>query len=139
MEPINDKERAEFSARLADALAEANISLTITHMVAEYNLRAGNETVTVHAARKWLRGEAIPKQDKIHILANWLGVTTSWLRFGLDKRMRVQRNGRDIAPTSSEDLSLLRDFNRLSENERGIVFELIDALNRAQNKQFPEQ
>lgn len=51
------------------------------------------------AARKWLKGEAIPTQDKIHILARWIGVSPQWLRFGeagdpLDETMGL--DARDV-------------------------------------------
>ena len=37
--------------------------------------------ITVHAARKWLVGDAIPTQDKMRALAQWLAVPADWLRF----------------------------------------------------------
>jgi len=32
--------------------------------------------------RRWLRGEAIPSQDKLQVLADWLKVEPQVLRFG---------------------------------------------------------
>lgn len=32
--------------------------------------------------RRWLNGDALPAQDKLRVLAEWLGVGAEWLRFG---------------------------------------------------------
>lgn len=132
-------EREKFSARLTEALANANIPRTVANMVAEYNHRAGASRVTPYAVRKWLSGEAIPTQEKIRILSNWLGVTSSWLRFGLEGDARFQLNGADIPATSSADRSLLDDFNRLAEDERGLVLDLIDAMAQMRRKPTSQQ
>ena len=42
--------------------------------------------ITVHAARKWLMGEAIPTQDKMRDYLSALLVPIEWLRFGGDER-----------------------------------------------------
>ena len=44
----------------------------------------------MQAARRWLRGEAIPAQDKMQVLAEWLKIEPEVLRFGEAVRLSVQ-------------------------------------------------
>jgi len=46
----------------------------------------------LQAVRRWLRGEAIPSQDKLQVLAEWLRVEPQVLRFGEAVRNSVQQN-----------------------------------------------
>ncbi|MGD9941674.1 MAG: hypothetical protein AB7L76_25010 [Burkholderiaceae bacterium] len=76
-------EREAFSQRLRSALDTAGWRVIGPAALArEFNKRSSSTTVSVHAARKWLRGEAIPEQGKLRVLAEWLGVSAQWLRFG---------------------------------------------------------
>ena len=74
------QERLEFSERLQRALRNAEYSPSSpTELAREFNLRFAGQSVTVHAARKWLQGESIPTQDKLRALASWLDVPADWL------------------------------------------------------------
>src|SRR3954451_8373270 len=76
-------ERESFSERLQMALRNAEYSPdSPTQLAREFNIRFDGRPITVHAARKWLVGEAIPTQEKLRTLAQWLGVPAEWLRFG---------------------------------------------------------
>src|SRR3954451_3992025 len=86
-------EREDFSARLQQALRNANYSPdSPTELARDFNIRFSGRPITVHAARKWLVGEAIPTQDKMRTLAQWLGVPVEWLRFGGDERRTESRD-----------------------------------------------
>jgi transcriptional regulator with XRE-family HTH domain len=39
---------------------------------------------------RWLRGEASPSQDKLQVLADWLGVEPHVLRFGMHVSQQVK-------------------------------------------------
>lgn len=119
------EERQGFAQRLASALSDANCPATPTAFVREFNVRANGATVTVHAARKWLVGEAIPTQEKVHVLARWLGVSTEWLRFGEDGKGA-------LAPLAfeSNELRLLNDIRTLEPRDKNIVHELVGAMIR---------
>jgi hypothetical protein len=74
-----------FSERLQHALRNADYAPdSPTQLAREFNLRYAGNQVTVDAARQWLVGDAIPAQEKLRALANWLGVSAQWLRFGGD-------------------------------------------------------
>ncbi len=48
----------------------------------EFNTRYWGRSVTLQAVRRWLRGEAIPSQEKLQVLAEWLKIEPQVLRFG---------------------------------------------------------
>lgn len=131
-------ERQQFSERLKQCLLNAHYSPTSpTELAREFNLRFDGKPITVHAARKWLIGEAIPTQDKMRALANLLGVSAEWLRFdgagGLDTAP-VEIIVPDVAPHSSESLKMIADLELLDEGSRGVVRELIRVLLRTNNR-----
>jgi hypothetical protein len=80
----------------------------------------------VHAARKWLMGEAIPTQDKMRTLSEWLIVPIEWLRFGGDER-RVSSSDAQ-ASFKSVDLKLIADLQLLDEDHKQIVREFVRVL-----------
>lgn len=47
----------------------------------EFNSRYWGRSVTFQAVPRWLRGEAIPSQDKLQVLAEWLRIEPQVLRF----------------------------------------------------------
>jgi hypothetical protein len=74
-------------------------------------------------------GEAIPTQDKMRTLAEWLLVPVDWLRFGGDdERIEIHDT---INNVRSEDLKLVADLKLLDERERQIVREFVRILVRA--------
>lgn len=75
-------EKVEFSERLRDAMTRAGYALRPVVLEREFNTRYWGRSVTLQAVRRWLRGEAIPSQDKLQVLANWLKVEPQVLRFG---------------------------------------------------------
>lgn len=83
-------EKAEFAKRLGKAMTEAGYALRPVVLEREFNTRYWGRSVTLQAVRRWLRGEAIPSQDKLQVLAEWLKVEPHALRFGEEVRKSVQ-------------------------------------------------
>ena len=128
-------EREDFSERLQQALRNADYSPdSPTQLAREFNIRFSGRPITVHAARKWLVGEAIPTQEKLRTLAQWLGVPAEWLRFGGDERKEERRadgTTSDLPPRfESDDVKLIADLQRLDEQYRIIAREIIRMLVR---------
>jgi transcriptional regulator with XRE-family HTH domain len=123
-------ERDSFSERLQQALKNAHYSPdSPTKLAREFNVRFDGRPITVHAARKWLVGEAIPTQEKLRTLAMWLGVPAEWLRFG----GAIEGSGdAQAAPArfESADVKLIADLQRLDEHHRDIAREFIRMLVR---------
>jgi len=120
-------EREQFSQRLQQRLREAHHSPdSPTELAREFNIRYPGTPITVHAARKWLIGEAIPTQDKMRTLADWLMVPIDWLRFGADASRKEVPN--PAAQANSVDLKLIADMQLLDEPHRKIVREMVRIL-----------
>jgi transcriptional regulator with XRE-family HTH domain len=123
-------EREGFSERLQHALRNADYSPdSPTQLAREFNIRFEGRPITVHAARKWLVGEAIPTQEKLRTLAQWLGVPAEWLRFGGSDAITGETpNG--PARFESADVKLVADLQRLDEQHQVIAREFIRMLVR---------
>jgi len=123
MTSVNEQE--SFSQRLRNALDQAGWkSLGASGLAREFNARS-ERRVTPHAARKWLAGEAIPTQERIQILARWLGVPAEWLRFGTAAASASAPPGAKDAETR---LALMEDVEHLSERQFHLVRELVAML-----------
>jgi transcriptional regulator with XRE-family HTH domain len=125
-------EREDFSERLQQALRNADYSPeSPTQLAREFNIRFQGRPITVHAARKWLVGEAIPTQEKLRTLAQWLGVPAEWLRFGGSADAARSANDADLTSRfESADLKLIADLQRLDEHYQAIAREIIRMLVR---------
>jgi len=128
-------EREDFSERLQLALRNADYSPdSPTQLAREFNIRFSGRPITVHAARKWLVGEAIPTQEKLRTLAQWLGVPAEWLRFGGDEVRSTSDSGELPSRFESVDVKLIADLQRLDEHYREIAREIIRMLVRINRK-----
>ena len=77
------KEASKFADRFRAALKDAGVRVSATVVANEFNLRYWGEGISSHAARNWLMGVSIPKQDKLLVLAKWLKVSPEGLLFAL--------------------------------------------------------
>lgn len=128
------REKEAFSRRLSQALAAAGFDhRSPTQLAREFNRRHKNSDVSVNAAHRWLRGEALPTQDKLKTLATWLGVTPVWLRFGEAEATASTYAVNEPALTES-DLDMLRQFRRLNSGHRQAVREMILVLARIERQ-----
>lgn len=125
-------ERESFSERLQQALKNAHYSPdSPTRLAREFNIRFEGRPITVHAARKWLVGEAIPTQEKLRMIAQWLGVPADWLRFGGAEQAANADAANGSARFESADVKLIADLQRLDEHHRQLAREFIRMLVRA--------
>ena len=130
MEAIKERER--FSQRLKEALARAGeVSDSPAALARAFNRRYPGKSVSDYAARKWLLGEAIPGQDKLRVLAQWLGVTNDWLRFGEGAQPEGDVVREDFPAL---DYGLMRDIAGMSDEHQTVVREMVAVLRRAEEK-----
>jgi transcriptional regulator with XRE-family HTH domain len=118
-----EQERNEFADRLKLALRMAGAPASPGAFAQQYNLRADGASVSVYAVRKWLHGESIPTQDKIHIISRWLGISAQWLRYG-----ESEVGARDAALHEPRDLQLMNDIRLLGDDQRQLVEWLVHML-----------
>lgn len=119
-------EKSQFAARLREAMIAAGYEPRPTVLEKGFNSRYWGRSVTFQAVSRWLRGEAIPSQEKLLILAEWLGVEPHMLRFGeqaiLSARARKRRWEEAIGYQERE---MFEAFLNLPAPQRKIVREVI--------------
>lgn len=123
-------ERDLFAERLKAAMEKAGYESRPVVLEREFNLRYWGKPVTFQAVRRWLRGEAIPAQDKLLVLADWLGVDPHLLRFGSQAGRKVRGIKEELRPNADEE-DILRAYRRLPAPQRRAVQEIITALAKA--------
>jgi transcriptional regulator with XRE-family HTH domain len=127
-------EKTEFSERLKQAMQDAGYKVRPIVLEREFNTRYWGHPVTVQAVRRWLKGESIPSQDKLQVLAEWLQVEAHVLRFGGQPRLPAnQRKKRWYETVEGPEREVLEAFMELPAEERKAVRTVILALVKGKN------
>lgn len=127
-----EDEKQGFARRLAESLGHAGYPLKPAVVAREFNLRYWGRPVSLQAVRKWLRGEAIPTQDKLMALAEWLGITPQALRFGRQIDERLERKAASWNEAMNyRERELFEAILSLSPEHRKLVREFVTALVKA--------
>lgn len=85
-------EKLEFSQRLQAAMVAAGLEPRPGVLLNQFNANYWGRSVTFQAVSRWLRGEAIPAQDKLLVLAGFLKIEPEVLRFGEAVRNSVEQH-----------------------------------------------
>ncbi|MDO9402972.1 MAG: XRE family transcriptional regulator [Polaromonas sp.] len=126
-------EKMQFAARLRQAMTDAGYALRPVVLEREFNTRYWGRSVTLQAVRRWLRGEAIPSQEKLQVLADWLKVEPQVLRFGEAVRHSVQEHRkRWDEGIGYVEREVFDAFLKLPAPQRKIVREVIMAFAQVQ-------
>jgi transcriptional regulator with XRE-family HTH domain len=83
-------QKLEFAERLQAAMRAAGLEPRPAVLLNLFNAHYWGRSVTFQAVARWLRGESIPAQDKLIVLAEVLKVEPEVLRFGDAVRKSVQ-------------------------------------------------
>ncbi|MBS4096315.1 MAG: helix-turn-helix domain-containing protein [Sulfuricella sp.] len=128
-------EKTEFAARLRDAMIAAGYEPRPATLEKGFNARYWGRSVTYQAVSRWLRGEAIPAQDKLQVLAEWLGVEPHLLRFG-EKSLKTAQNRKKRWEEAIDfkEREVFDAYLRLPAAQQKIVREVILTFSRA----YPE-
>lgn len=132
-------ERDAFSRRLKAALerVSAETKMGPTWLVREFNQRYQGKPVSIHAARKWLLGEALPTHDKLLAISAWLGVSPEWLLYGAGNMTTMGVMEQSAAFYPETDLALCRRIGALTQHHREFVSHIVDLL--ADMERLPER
>lgn len=84
--------KLEFAQRLRDAMVAAGLEARPGVLLNQFNANYWGRSVSFQAVSRWLRGEAIPEQDKLLVLAGILKIEPEVLRFGEAVRKSVQQH-----------------------------------------------
>lgn len=122
-------EKLAFAERLATAMRAAGYEARPSVLESQFNTRYWGRPVTYQAVTRWLKGEAIPAQDKLQILADWLKVEPHVLRFGEEpiKAIRAKRKRWDEG-IGFEEREMFEAFLNLPAPQRKAVREIILGL-----------
>ena len=85
-------QKLEFAERLQAAMRAAGLEPRPAVLLNLFNTHYWGRSVTFQAVSRWLRGESIPGQDKLIVLAEVLKVEPEVLRFGEAVRRKVQQH-----------------------------------------------
>lgn len=122
-------ETQAFALRLRQALESCGVRLSPTVVANEFNLRYWGRSITPHTARNWLLGKAIPTQDKLRVLAEWLQVGPDELRFGQAAvSPKVFEHMESNDPLSMVDREMFSRYMALPLHNRKTVREVVSAL-----------
>lgn len=126
-------EKAEFSARLRAALRDARIDASASVLEKRFNSRYSGTPVTAQAISGWLNGKAIPRQDKLRVLAAMVGVDAHVLQYG--GRPRVGEAKGAWEGLNPAERAMVDAYLSLAPGHRKLVRDLVAALaDRADGK-----
>lgn len=126
------KEKLEFGQRLREAMEKAGYAVRPSVLEREFNTRYWGSSVTLQAVNRWLNGQAIPAQDKLLVLAEWLKVEPHVLRFGegVTKSVQQYRQRWDEKLTHQER-EVIDAYLQLPAPQRKVVGEVVMAFAKA--------
>ncbi|MDP2251475.1 helix-turn-helix domain-containing protein [Hydrogenophaga sp.] len=118
--------KLEFAQRLRAAMQSAGLEPRPGVLLNLFNAKYWGRSVSFQAVSRWLRGEAIPEQDKLLVLAEILRVEPEVLRFGVKVRQSVQEHRqRWTDGVGYQDRETFDAFLRLPPAQRKFVRDLI--------------
>ena len=118
--------KIQFADRLRDAMRAAGYEPRPVVLEREFNTRYWGKPMTLHGVRRWLRGETLPTQEKLLVLAEWLAVPPQQLRFGGEVTQRVQqRRARWDSGVGYEDRDICEAFLKLPVPQLRLIREVI--------------
>jgi hypothetical protein len=122
-------ERAEFSKRLAAAMTAQGHAPRPVVLFTQFNLRFRGTPVAFQTASRWLNGKAIPEQDRLVVLADWLKESPDFLRFG-DRATHGKRGARQVKEEASayDDQKVFDIYRTLPAAQQKVVYDVILAL-----------
>lgn len=125
-------EKIEFSERLKRALLASGYQARPSVLEKGFNSRYWGKSVSKQAVTRWLKGEAIPSQEKIQVLSDWLGVDPYALRFGDEalESIRKKRKVWEDAPLF-EEREAIESFLNLPIEQKKIIVSTIEIFMKA--------
>lgn len=128
----SNKQKQQFSEKLKSAMIARGYEARASVLEREFNLKYYGKPVTIQGAAKWLRGESIPRADKVITLAQWLEVEPSELVYGIKIKEEIaEKKQRWQDAISYQEREVFEAFLNLPAPQRKIVREVILAFSRA--------
>ncbi|OGQ60306.1 MAG: transcriptional regulator [Deltaproteobacteria bacterium RIFCSPLOWO2_02_FULL_53_8] len=118
--------KLEFAQRLRDAMVAAGLEARPGVLLTVFNTNYWGRSVSFQAVSRWLKGEAIPEQDKLLVLAEVLKIEPEVLRFGEGIRQSInQRKQRWDTGVGYLERETFDAFLKLPAPQRKLIREVI--------------
>ncbi|MHB1201121.1 MAG: transcriptional regulator [Polaromonas sp.] len=118
--------KLEFAQRLRDAMVAAGLEVRPGVLLTVFNTHYWGRSVSFQAVSRWLKGEAIPEQDKLLVLAGVLKIEPEVLRFGEGIRKSLQeRKQRWEEGVGYQERETFDAFLKLPAPQRKVIREVI--------------
>lgn len=114
---------AAFGARFREAVRRAGYGSIGATELADVLAAVFPEGISIQSAHKWIAGTAVPRPERLTVLAKWLDVSEHWLRYGPDPKASNRLTGGTDRSLNSKDLA--RRIQALPETQREIVEALL--------------
>lgn len=122
----------KFSDRLRAAIEKAGYRAEAAVLEREFNQHYRGTGVTLHGVNKWLKGQSIPRLDKIEALARWLRIPPEELTFDLEIKQQLQEaRARWDDGIGYQEREMFEVFLTLPAPQRKIVREVIQTFAKA--------
>jgi len=122
----------KFAERLRAAIEKAGYKAEAAVLEREFNQHCYGKGVTLHGVNKWLKGQAIPRLDKIEALAKWLRIPPEESTFGLEIKQQIKEaRARWDDGIGYQDREIFEAFLSLPTPQRKIVREVIQTFSKA--------
>lgn len=125
-----DDEKLEFSQRLREAMRKAGMEEKPATLQKLFNRTHWGVPVSFQAVSGWMRGKAIPRQERLQTLAEMLKVTPEVLRFGPHARRLAESPTlwAESEMVSYGDRQAIEAFLGLPEKQRRLITEIIEVF-----------
>ncbi|MFC0352954.1 transcriptional regulator [Chromohalobacter japonicus] len=126
-------EKTMFAERLQKALIAAGYEPRPSVLEREFNLRYWGKPITFQAVQRWLRGDSIPAQDKLQVLAEWLRIEPHVLRYGdeSERALYATPNELDVVPVCGDEAEVLKIYRSLPSEQRKVLRHVIATFGKA--------
>jgi transcriptional regulator with XRE-family HTH domain len=118
---IYNPEYEAFAARLRQAMKDAGLKTSATLLADAFNMRYWGEGITAHAARNWMFGVSMPKQDKLKALGDVLNISPQDLLFGPQHEVHAARETQISDGMGLGDTEMLRQYLQLQPEHKRMV------------------
>jgi transcriptional regulator with XRE-family HTH domain len=116
----------EFSSRLRAAMKAAGLPISGTELERAFNRKWGKAPISVQAVSSWINGGAIPRHDKLQVLAKLLRVDPQALLYGVPVPVSTAERRREWEDrVSYAERETLEAFLRLPTPQRLLVREVV--------------
>ncbi len=118
---LHNPEHEAFAARLRQAMKDAGLKASATQLADSFNLRYWGEGITAHAARNWMFGVSMPKQDKLKTLGEVLNISPQDLLFGPQRVVHAVKETQLIDGMGMGDTEMIRQYLQLQPEHKRMV------------------